>query len=210
MNLEKWELELKKRIEYPYIWGMKQNNFMDRLTDFIHHTYSFEMLQEIIEKKFSATSNYDVLKNYSLNRWFNFWSAKAVEQIFTSHSRVTKENNEYHKTIDFYIDGIPFDHKTSIYPKSFKESIFDVKRELLIQWLYDNQSRERRYHFENRIFLILHKPNEEHWKLKAEVDWLKYQIYDYLNNFDLEKTYKLKNNEGREISSDIIWGYQLY
>ena len=85
LNLTYLEQELKKRCKYPYIWGRKQNNSWDYQTNFVYKIYDFEALQENL-KSFSQD-----LQNYALNRWFNFWSAQAVEQIFNKNNKVRKK-----------------------------------------------------------------------------------------------------------------------
>ena len=64
-------------------------------------------------------SDYKKYFDYSLNRWFNFWSAQAVEKIFCSLPNVQPALDEKDKLVDFTIDGVKFDHKTSIFPKNF-------------------------------------------------------------------------------------------
>ena len=75
------EKELKKRLEFEYSWGRKQVDEFDKLTNFIYKISLFDSLLSEIETKFKNNSQYNHLKNYALNRWFNFWSAKAIETI---------------------------------------------------------------------------------------------------------------------------------
>ena len=82
MDLNRVERELKKRLQYPYNWGRKQSNSWDTDTNFIYKTYTFESLLK-------QTHEFDQqLKDYALNRWYNFWSAMAAEDIFASHGDV--------------------------------------------------------------------------------------------------------------------------
>lgn len=201
MNLQFLESELKKRLNFPYNWGRKQSDDWDRQTKFIYQIQDFESLE-------NQCKNFDdELKNYAFNRWLNFWSAKAIEQIFTNHPSVRKEDNPFSKTVDFYISEIPFDHKSSIFPKQFGKS-FDYainhKKEL-IEWLYQNQSQQGRKHLENRLFIIFfNKKNNEHWKLKTELTLIQENIEDYLRNFSRDSLVFL-NLDSHEILSDIIW-----
>ena len=117
IDLQRLERELKKRLAYPYSWGRKQSDSWDRETHFIYEIRLFSQLEERI----STLS--PELRNYALNRWLNFWSAKGIEQIFTTHPNVVACQNEYDKTVDFYINNIPFDHKTSVFPKGFQKDI---------------------------------------------------------------------------------------
>ncbi len=154
MDLPRVERELKKRLPYQYRWGRKQSNAWDSDTNFIYQTYSFESLLRKTEH-----FNQD-LRDYALNRWYNFWSAMAAEDIFASHSNVVANKNTYDKLVDFTIDNIPFDHKTSIYPKGFNRQ-YEYARENekeLIQCLYDNQNRQgRKYLICNYLTLEMEK-----------------------------------------------------
>ena len=201
MNLQSLESELKKRLDFPYNWGRKQSDEWDRKTKFIYQTQDFESLE-------NQCKDFDnELRNYAFNRWLNFWSAKAIEQIFTNYPNVRKEENQFSKTVDFYISEIPFDHKSSVFPKQFGQSLdyaIEHKKEL-IEWLYQNQSQQGRKHLENRLFIIFFdEKNGEHWKMKTELSLIKEKIEDYLGNFSKDNLVSL-NLDSREILSDVIW-----
>ncbi len=201
MDLPRVERELKKRLPYQYSWGRKQSNSWDTDTNFIYKTYTFESLLK-------QTSGFDQqLKDYALNRWYNFWSAMAAEDIFSSHENVEPNINAYDKLVDFKIKGIPFDHKTSVFPKGFNQSYKYSKehRKEVITWLYENQSQEGRKHLKNRLFIILYDGvTMQHWKMKSEIMQLKLSIDTYVNNFSSENLCKLDFGAG-EVLSDIIW-----
>ena len=201
MDLLRVENELKKRWLYPYQWGRKQADNWDKKTNFIYKTYHFEKLLDRIKNE------EDELKNYALNRWYNFWSAMAVEDIFSSHTMVTPSKDNFDKLKDFSIYNIPFDHKTSVFPKRFNNSLSATQKEEkeLILWLYKNQSRQGRKHFKNRLFIVLYDfKAQEHWKLKAEIGLLEKAITNYLKNFSANKLYQL-TIENNQLLSDIIW-----
>ena len=131
----------------------------------------------------------------------------AVENIFVSHSNIQANINRRDKLVDFKINAIPFDHKTSVFPKGFDKSYSYARKNEkgLIQWLYSNQSQEGRKHLKNRLFVVLYNgENHEHWKMKAEIRLLKSAIDQYLKNFSENKLYKLDFGDG-EVLSDIIW-----
>ena len=201
MDLPRVERELKKRIAYPYRWGRKQSDIWDQQTNFIYTTYSMHMLLKKTEHFDSA------LRDYALNRWYNFWSAKAVEDIFASHSKVEANRNSYDKLVDFTIEKIPFDHKTSVFPRAFNRSYTYARshEQELIEWLYANQSQQGRKHLKNRLFIVIYDAIAmEHWKIKAEIMLLKSAIDEYVENFDKKQLYRLNFGEG-EIFSDMIW-----
>jgi len=208
MDYKLLENELKKRLDFPYSWGRKQVDNFDKETNFIYKSVNFETLLKEIETNFKDTSASTSFKNYALNRWFNFWSAKAVEEFFCKYQSVHPHKNTKDKYVDFFIQHIPFDHKTTIFPKGFKKSIpyaIEHKREL-INWFYKNQSKQQRKHFKNRLFIVLiNTANEqEHWKLKADLMWLKNIISTYLSTFDVQNLEKFYF-QNQIITSDIIW-----
>lgn len=201
MDLERLEIALKKRWKYPYSWGRKQNNNEDILTRFIYEIRTFPEL----EARISSLDSY--LQNYALNRWYNFWSSQWIEFIFSTFPNVIANKNFRDKLIDFSIDNISFDHKTTIFPKWFWKDFdyaFTHKSEL-IQWLYDNQSQEWRKHHENRLFICLYDSQSwEHWKMKAEISIIEKEIKTYIKSFNKENLVKL-NFWDWEVLSDIIW-----
>jgi hypothetical protein len=208
MDYELLEKELKERLKIEYTWGRKQNNNFDKQTNFIYSINKFHKLEQRIEKDFKSNFNYKELKNYALNRWFNFWSANAVEHIFCEHPAVKPHSNTKDKFVDFFIQDIPFDHKTTVFPKGFQKSVpyaFEHKRELM-KWLYKNQSQQQRKHLKNRLFIVLVNYNDEnrHWKLKAEIDWLQKIISTYLSTFDAQNL-ETFNFQDSNVKSDIIW-----
>jgi len=206
-TLREIESELKKRVTFPYNWGQKQNDFFDKQTNFIYHTFLFDNLLREIEKRFKALPDYNLYFNYALNRWYNFWSAQAVENIFCSLPGVTPALDSKNKLVDFSIQGVSFDHKTSVFPKKFPYQINDAIKKTgeLILWLYKNQSQEQRKHFSNRLFVVLYKPDGEHWKLKSEINWLKDRIEKYMAGFNPAYLLKFSFDENRETLSDVIW-----
>ena len=200
MDLLRVETELKKRLAHPYKWGRKQSDDWDAKTSFIYTTYSFEKLLE------KTTSFDETVRDYALNRWYNFWSAEAVENLFSLHEKVTPNINKFDKLIDFTINTTCFDHKTTVFPIGFNQTVAYAKTNPteLIQWLYLNQSQESRKHLKNRLFIVLVEKNKEHWKLKSEIKLLKSEIDTYVENFDSENLFQL-NLENNTILSDLIW-----
>jgi len=201
MDLIRLENEIKKRLPFPYKWGGKQSNEKDIATNFIYTTYSFRKLESVCN-----TLN-EELKNYAYNRWFNFWSAMAVEYLFSKNELVKANKNKRDKLVDFSIKGIKFDHKTTVFPKGFNKSYTYAKenKKELIQWLYDNQSQEGRKHLENRLFVVLYDSNnKEHWKLKAEIGLLGEVVNEYLKSFN-ENQLEVFDFGKRKVLSDVIW-----
>jgi hypothetical protein len=206
-SLTQIEAELKIRLSYSYKWGQKQNDHFDRQTNFIYHTFSFEELLKEIEKRFKSNYEHGSYFNYSINRWYNFWSAQAVENIFCSIPNVKPALDNKDKLVDFLIQDVSFDHKTSIFPKNFPYKIDEAikKTDELINWLYKHQSQQQRKHLKNRLFIVLYSKDGEHWKLKSEIVWLKERIEKYMVGFNPSYLMKFQFEKDKETLSDVIW-----
>jgi len=207
MDLEKLETEFKKRLEYPYVWGTRQNNYYNGLTNFIYQTKEFDTLLKEIDARFKGKLDYQAFFNYALNRWYNFWSAQAVEQIFCQCDGVVSALDSRDRLIDFSINGINFDHKTSVYPKGYGLPLKDAlsNKGSLIDWLYENQSQQQRHHLKNRLFIVVYSNNGEHWKVKSEITLLSGIIKEYVKDFNEKKLLKFTLEDNLITLSDIIW-----
>lgn len=202
------ETELKKRLDHPYSWGRVQNDRWDRDSVFIYKTLNWEdVLERAGETAIKQGLDQRAFLNYAANRWYNFWSAKAVESIFCKLPGVLPAQHEKDRLRDFNIKGVDVDLKTSVYPKGFGHHPGYAKKNPLelVLWLYRNQSSQQRLHYANRLFLIVYAEGGEHWKLKAEILFIKQIIENYVANFDPEKMLKFEYQPGKTAFSDIIW-----
>ena len=211
LNLIHIEQQLKLRWDYKYVWGRKQNNIWDGYTSYIYDTHNWEdliprMAQTVAEHKLDKHE----LFYYASNRWYNFWSAMAIEQLFTETKGVTAAKNNKDHEKDFYLHGKAFDHKTSVFPKGFCYDINYAKNneQELIAWLYEHQSSQQRFHLKNRLFLIVHNANGEHWKLKAELSLIQKSIEKYVSSYHEDQLQKVIFAENKMALSDIIWVQQ--
>ncbi len=208
LNLPIVEAELKKRTLYPYNWFRKQNDTWDNHSNFIYETPSWDLLVPKIAL-LAHTQGLDKhqIFQYAANRWYNFWSAKAVEQIFSEIGGVETVAEAKDSEKDFYLFGIPFDHKTSVFPKQFGKSFeyAQTHKAELIEWLYKNQSTQKRHHFKNRLFVVVYAENGEHWKLKAEISLLRTAIENYVSSFAPKQLHSFTFVDGQTTLSDIIW-----
>ena len=198
------EKQLKKRWQYPYRWGKLQNNADDALSNWIYTCMDFEQV------RLQVALLPEAQQQYTLNRWYNFWSAKAVEQIFLSQPSVQAAANAKDKTKDFFISNIPFDHKSTVFPKAFPGSLAEAQAapRQLIEWLYAHQSQEGRYHRHNRLFVVLYAHQIPHWHLKAELQFLRNCIENYMSIFEEIQVHQLHWPDGSSSLSDIIWAVQ--
>jgi hypothetical protein len=202
MNLMELETELKKLAVMPP-WGRKQQDDWDSCSNFIYQLPSYE---ELIQKLTLLDKGID-FNHYVIHRWFNTLSALGIEKMFAQCKGVIPNSNKYDKWVDFSIGPISFDHKTSVFPKHYGHSLAYAEKnpEHLIQWLYQEQSKQQRFHLRNRLFILLFKENGAHWKLRAELNKIKDHIEYYVTNFDHSKLQQIKFENGTSAWSDIIW-----
>lgn len=207
-KLQHLEAQLKKRWPYKYKWLQKQNDHWDRYTNFIYNILEWEdLISETAKLVKSKNLNKEETFYYTVNRWYNFWSSVAVEEIFCSLPGVIPAKNSKDKLVDFSINNIPFDHKTSVFPKGFGRNFAyaKVNKNQLIDWLYAQQSSQQRQHFANRLFVVVHKSDGNHWKLKAEISLLHNAISEYVANFDPSRLTEFNFPNNKKALSDIIW-----
>ncbi len=205
------EFQLRHRLAYPYKWGRRQNDVWDAYTQYIYTTFEWEAL---VAKMKHTCEQYPLDKSalfqYASNRWYNFWHSVAVENMFATLEGVRKVTNHRDREKDFFLHGIPFDHKTTVFPKKFAGNL-DVLRQhpnQLLYWLYEKQSLEQRHHKENRLFIVVYKSTGEHWKLKCELSLIKKHIENYAANFTRSQVQTLTFANGASALSDIIWVIQ--
>ena len=206
MKVIELEQELKKRWKFPYRWGVVQNDELDQATRFIYDILYFDELMQKLES-LRQHPRFELLQHYALNRWYNFQSARTVEHFFCSQPQVVAAPNRKDRLCDFYIQDIPFDHKTSVFPRQYGKTLFDARRYKsdLIRWLYTSQSKEQRFHLKNRLFLVLYRNDGEHWKLKAKLTLLQNRIKEYMLNFSPEQLIRIPLESEQPTLSDIIW-----
>lgn len=201
------EIELKKRWAYHYHRWRVQNDEWDKMTRFVYNIRERDACVEAIKRIYEEKNIRDKsgFFNYSANRRYNFRSAQWTENLFKLHENVVWEEDEHHQFIDFYIEWLPFDLKTSVFPREYNNSIEYAKENKwdLINWLYNNQSKQQRFHMKNRLFMIVHSQNWENRKLKAELRFLKPIIDEYLANYSKDNLYSFIH-DGETIYSDTI------
>ena len=191
--------DIIRALDYIGEHWQRQNDELDRLTKFVYEIDNLDFILTICKAK-------NIDRNYALHRWYNFNCARVHEYLFCKNGAVKEENGQ-HKTIDFYINKVAFDLKTSVYPKKFKANLDLSRRENkneLIRWLYENQSNEGRQHFDNRLFLIC-----EDLKSKSNFDLIEEKIKAFLDYSNKNGFNRIEINN-KLIFSDIIWIKSTY
>jgi hypothetical protein len=168
------------RVAATVPWGRVQDDAWDGLSRFIYRVRSAAGARQQAERV-AAEHGLDrtAFVQYALRRWYCFWGARMAELLFLQHPGVEPGPPRHHE-IDFTIDGMPFDLKTSEVPRVFLGSVNDLATNpgKLASWLYEHQSREGRYHSANRLFLLLVDPDEPEsaWRLRGDVGALRRAI----------------------------------
>ena len=176
-------------------WQM-QTNYLDSATRFIYKSNTIAEIEQYCVQ-------HSVELNYALHRWYNFNCAKVHEDIFIKFG-AKKEQDAYHKTIDFYLFDIPFDLKTTYFPKAIKDKTkYDLTsregKNNLIAWLYANQSKQGRFHLENRLFIVC-----ENLKSKSDFEMIEERIGRFID-CSKQTGFNQVLIENKTICSDIIW-----
>lgn len=185
MKREAIRRELHKLKVLP-AWGRKQEDRWDRLSNFVYH---LETLNEVWQQV-NAVARQEGLEirlfgAYAVRRWYNHHTHNQILQMFLVHGDVQPEINPKHRTIDFYLRGLPFDLKISRLPRAYPNGLKYAwqHRHHLAAWLYRQQSKQGRYHTGNRLFIILHDRTQPEltWQLRRDFETLETLITDFLD-----------------------------
>jgi hypothetical protein len=165
-------------------WGRTQNDAWDRHCQFIFRLRSAEGVRERAEHVAQEHHlDSDELVHYALRRWYCFWGARLAELLFLEHPGVVAGPPKDHE-VDFLIDDVPFDLKTSELPLAYADRLGDFFTDPIgvATWFYEHQSRERRFHEANRLFLVLVDADQrdEAWRLRADLPVLRSAISAFL------------------------------
>ncbi|MBC7447323.1 MAG: hypothetical protein H7330_04635 [Hymenobacteraceae bacterium] len=206
MTIAELQAELRARHALPYRWGQGQNDAFDRRTRFIYEVKTWDGLLARLAP-LAGEPDFAALRDYAANRWYNFWSARAVEYFFSESPRVRPAPNARDRLRDFTLDGIAFDHKTTVWPRAYGGSLAAARADPapLLQWLYANQSQQSRHHLENRLFVVLYADDGAHWQLKAELERLRTAVRQFLVAPQLLRLPLETPNGRRVVTSAVIW-----
>ena len=165
-------------------WGRVQDDAWDGLSRFIYRLRSAASVRAEAERVARERGlDASAFGQYALRRWYCFWGARMAELLFQAHPSVRPGPPRHHE-IDFTIDGVPFDLKTSEVPRRFLDAVEELTADpgKVASWLYQHQSREGRYHTANRLFLLLCDPEtpEEAWRLRADLAALRGAIDGFM------------------------------
>lgn len=197
-------------------WKRLQGDEWDRLSDFIYTTTEYEeLLKRASQQARKRGLDEASFVAYALRRWYDFHTHEMAKALFLAHPRVVPAPDPYDREADFYLltpegERHNFDLKLCPFPKNYGKPLsFARKNPLdLINWLYENQSREGRYHTNNRLFLVFHdalRPGET-WKLRRDRRRLRKAIEGFLASPSLVRAdFVDKDGLRRRPLSALIW-----
>lgn len=110
-------------------WGGDYQNSLDKYLVSRYVKVQNPSYENLISK-FETEINVAV-QGYVLNSWYNHWSSVLIEHIFKSHETVLPTVGKI-KSVDFFINDIPFDLKVTYLPSGYivfkrKEKGFPVE-----------------------------------------------------------------------------------
>ncbi|MCX6162762.1 MAG: hypothetical protein NTV87_15690 [Ignavibacteriae bacterium] len=111
-NTEELVSELFKLRHFE--WGDYQNDLNKLLVS--RYVKIYKSYSKLISK-FDKEIN-PLVKAYVLNSWYNHWSSIMIEHIFKSHKSVLPTVGQI-KSVDFFINDIPFDLKVTYLPSEY-------------------------------------------------------------------------------------------
>ncbi|WP_348825726.1 hypothetical protein [Flavobacterium aestuarii] len=97
-------------------WGGDYQNSLDKylVSRYVKvQNPSYENLLSKFETEISVA-----VQGYVLNSWYNHWSSILIEHIFKSHTEVLPTVGQI-KSVDFFINDIPFDLKVTYLPAEY-------------------------------------------------------------------------------------------
>jgi hypothetical protein len=96
-------------------WGGDYQNSLDKYL--VNHYVKTHKSYDTLVSKFE-TEIHVAVRGYVLNSWYNHWSSILIEHIFKSHPAVLPTVGKI-KSVDFFINNIPFDLKVTYLPAEY-------------------------------------------------------------------------------------------
>ena len=143
---------------------------------------------------------------YCVHRWYNFITSKMAEELFEQFGATPEINSKSHE-IDFYLKDIAFDLKLTTMPQIEAQNTLKTRKERndLIKWMYNNQSKQGRKHFGNKIFIVCDGGDKHSsMMLKSNIEKLSEGISKFMEYYQ-NKNFNVVKIDENEVYSDIIY-----
>jgi hypothetical protein len=163
-----------------FSWRVVQGQLGQKIqTEYVRKIFRYDDLISSVKAKL-----HDDVTSYVICTWYNHWTTVLIEEHISRHPEVIPTLKNI-KGIDIFVDGQPFDLKTTYLPREYdiKDAVKNPKD--LGVWMYENQGTQR-FSSDNRLFVFLldTKNLEESWKLKGNFDLVFSKADEF---FDKEK-----------------------
>jgi hypothetical protein len=153
LNTEQLVSELYKLKNFD--WGGDYQNSLDKylVSRYVKVHTSYDILMSKFDNEISSA-----VKGYVLNSWYNHWTSILIEHIFKQHPAVLPTVGQI-KSVDFFINNIPFDLKVTYLPAEYikekrKEKGYPVELTYLkkkaqeAKIAFDKQSKDSDIYYE--------------------------------------------------------------
>ncbi len=160
-----------------FSWGVVQGQLDQKIqAEYVRRIVRYDDLISNVKAKL-----HNDVTSYVICTWYNHWTTVLIEEHISQHPKVTPTLKNI-KGIDIFIDGQPFDLKTTYLPQDYdiRDALKSPKN--LAIWMYENQGAQR-FGSDNRLFIVLldTKNPEESWKLKRNFDLVFSKIDEFFN-----------------------------
>lgn len=161
-----------------FSWGVVQGQLDQKIqAEYVRRIVRYDDLISSVKAKL-----HNDITSYVICTWYNHWTTVLIEEHISQHSKVIPTLKNI-KGIDIFMDGQPFDLKTTYLPRDYDiQDVIKNPKNLAI-WMYENQGAQR-FGSDNRLFAILldTKNPAESWKLKRNFDLVFSKIDEFFNN----------------------------
>jgi len=160
-----------------FSWGVVQGQLDQKIqAEYVRKIVRYDDLISNVKARL-----HNDITSYVICTWYNHWTTVLIEEHISQHPRVIPTLKNI-KGIDIFMDGQPFDLKTTYLPRDYDiQDVVKNPKNLAI-WMYENQGAQR-FGSDNRLFAILldTKNPEESWKLKRNFDLVFSRIDEFFS-----------------------------
>jgi len=160
-----------------FSWGVVQGQLDQKIqAEYVRRIVRYDDLISNVKARL-----HNDVTSYVICTWYNHWTTVLIEEHISQHPKVIPTLKNI-KGVDIFMDGQPFDLKTTYLPRDYDmQDVMKNPKNLAI-WMYENQGAQR-FGSDNRLFVILldTKNPEESWKLKRNFDLVFSKIDEFFN-----------------------------
>ncbi|MCM8782305.1 MAG: hypothetical protein NC828_04575, partial [Candidatus Omnitrophica bacterium] len=167
-----------------FSWGVVQGQLDQKIqAEYVRRIVRYDDLINNVKAKL-----HNDITSYVICTWYNHWTTVLIEEHISQHPKVIPTLKNI-KGIDIFVDGQPFDLKTTYLPHEYSAQDATKNPKDLAVWLSEHQGAQR-FGSDNRLFVILldTKNPEESWKLKRNFDLVFSKIDEFFNKERVSST----------------------